>query len=71
MRLTLMATFALSCASSAFAQDQEPKVTQLIPMSESFGELIDEGYDLVTAASLGLKMVQISWSCVPCPETRR
>ena len=47
MRLAFTTLFTIVCASPIFAQDQEPSITPLIPMTESFGELIDEGYDLI------------------------
>ncbi|MEP0952254.1 MAG: hypothetical protein ABJG96_09895 [Paracoccaceae bacterium] len=78
MRLTLMGAFVLSCAFPAFAQDQEPKVTQLIPMSESLDELIDEGYDLITIDYSGIawledgtnKLVMCAMSGDPAIEIR-
>ena len=47
MRLAFTTLITIVCASPMFAQDQEPLVTPLIPMSVSFGALIDDGYDLI------------------------
>ena len=66
MRLAFITLFTIVFASPMFAQDQEPLVTPLIPMSVSFGALIDDGYDLIAIDFNGSCLLYTS----PSPRDR-